>query len=221
MNYVKPVYKAVIPVAGLGTRMLLATKAIPKELLPIYDRPLIEDVVKEATDVGICEIIFITRSWKEAIENHFDVNFELEHRLIKKGKNKILEDIVEIIPDGVKISSIWQHDALGLGHAVLCAKASYKWWAFCSFANRCISVRQRKKRKNSSFTQLVNAWNNTGISQIMVEQIDFDCIDKYGMINPGEKKIDLFETTFMFIYSIKNNCTLIVTLNLYSLIVNY
>jgi len=121
MTFIKPVYKAVIPVAGLGTRMLPATKAIPKELLPVYDRPLIEHVVKEAISGGINEIILITRSGKEAIENHFDANYELEHRLVKKGKNKILEDIVKIIPEGIKISSIRQSDALGLGHAILCA----------------------------------------------------------------------------------------------------
>ena len=86
MGYVKPVYKAVIPVAGLGTRMLPATKAIPKELLPIYDRPLIEHVVKEAIDGGIREIILVTRSGKDAIENLFDVHYELEHRLMKNTK---------------------------------------------------------------------------------------------------------------------------------------
>ena len=122
MNSVKPVYKAVIPVAGLGTRMLPATKAIPKELLPIYDRPLIEHVVKEAVCGGIREIILITRSGKEAIENHFDAHYELEHRLVKKGKNKLLENIVKIIPDEIKITSVRQCDALGLGHAILCAK---------------------------------------------------------------------------------------------------
>ena len=82
--------RAVIPVAGLGTRMLPATKAIPKELLPIFDRPIIEHVVKEAISGGITEIIFVTRSGKEAIENHFDVNYELEHRLEKRGKELIL-----------------------------------------------------------------------------------------------------------------------------------
>ena len=122
MEYVKPVYKAVIPVAGLGTRMLPATKAIPKELLTIYDRPLIYYIVKEAIESGIREIIFITRNGKEAIENHFDAHYKLEHRLIKNGKDKILEDIVKIIPDEIKISSIRQADALGLGHAILFAK---------------------------------------------------------------------------------------------------
>ena len=106
----------------MGTRTLPATKAIPKELLPIYDRPLIEHVVKKAISGAIREIIFITRSGKGAIENHFDAHYELEHRLVKKGKDKILEDIVKIIPDEFKISSIRQADALGLGYAILCTK---------------------------------------------------------------------------------------------------
>jgi len=102
--------------------MLPATKAIPKELLPIYDRPIIEHVVKEAITAGITEIIFITRSGKEAIENHFDMNYELEHRLDKKGNQIKLNSVKNIIPKGIKISSIRQHNALGLGHAILCAK---------------------------------------------------------------------------------------------------
>ena len=114
--------KAVIPVAGIGTRMLPATKAIPKELLPVYDRPIIEHVVKEAIAAGISEIILVTRSGKEAIENHFDAHYELEHRLEKKGKEIILSKVKDIIPDRVKITSIRQNDALGLGHAVLCAR---------------------------------------------------------------------------------------------------
>ena len=117
-----PLRKAIIPVAGLGTRMLPATKAIPKELLTIYDRPIIEYVVKEAIAGGITEIILITRTGKEAIENHFDAHYELEHRLIKKGKQKILGTVKNIIPNHVNITSIRQSDALGLGHAILCAK---------------------------------------------------------------------------------------------------
>ena len=102
--------------------MLPATKAIPKELLTIYDRPIIEYVVKEAIAGGITEIILITRTGKEAIENHFDAHYELEHRLIKKGKQKILGTVKNIIPNHVNITSIRQSDALGLGHAILCAK---------------------------------------------------------------------------------------------------
>ena len=119
---IKPIRKAVIPVAGLGTRMLPATKAIPKELLPVYDRPIIEHVVKEAIAAGITEIILVTRSGKEAIENHFDAHYELEHRLETKGKETILGTVKNIIPTGITVTSVRQSDTLGLGHAVLCAK---------------------------------------------------------------------------------------------------
>ena len=98
--------KAIIPVAGLGTRMLPATKAIPKELLPILDKPLIQYVVEEAISAGIKEIILVTRPGKEALENHFDVNFELEYFLERKGKKKILKSIKNVIPKNIKISSV-------------------------------------------------------------------------------------------------------------------
>jgi UTP--glucose-1-phosphate uridylyltransferase len=194
MNSVKPVYKAIIPVAGLGTRMLPATKAIPKELLPIYDRPLIEHVVKEAIEGGIREIILITRSGKEAIENHFDAHYELEHRLVKKGKDKILEDIVKIIPDEVKISSIRQADALGLGHAILCAKHLINDEPFAVLLPDVLVLDKKIRKKNSSFLELVKAWNNTGISQVMVEQVDSKSIEKYGIVDPLAKKINTFDT---------------------------
>lgn len=195
MNSVKPVCKAVIPVAGLGTRMLPATKAIPKELLPIYDRPLIEHVVKEAIDGGIREIILITRSGKEAIENHFDAHYELEHRLIKKGNNQILHDIIKIIPDEVKISSIRQADALGLGHAILCAKHLINNEPFAVLLPDVLVLDKTTRKRNHSFAHMVEAWNKTGIGQIIVEQIDTENIDKYGIIDLNGKNINLFETT--------------------------
>ena len=119
---IKPIRKAVIPVAGLSTRMLPAAKGILKELLPVYDRPIIEHVVKEAIASGITEIILVTRSGKEAIENYFDAHYELEHRLEKKGKEKILGAVKNIIPGHVTVTSVRQSDALGLGHTVFCAK---------------------------------------------------------------------------------------------------
>ncbi|MDB4839621.1 UTP--glucose-1-phosphate uridylyltransferase [Amylibacter sp.] len=197
MNSVKPVDKAVIPVAGLGTRMLPATKAIPKELLPIYDRPIIEHVVKEAINGGIREIILVTRSGKEAIENHFDAHYELEHRLVKKGKNKILEEIVKIIPDEVKISSIRQADALGLGHAILCAKHLINNEPFAVLLPDVLVLDKIIREKNFSFSHLVKAWNKTGIGQVMVERVDFDDIEKYGIIDLSGKNINKFETTSM------------------------
>ena len=195
MNSVKPVYKAVIPVAGLGTRMLPATKAIPKELLPIYDRPIIEHVVKEAINCGVSEIIFVTRSGKEAIENHFDAHYELEHRLVKRGKNKILEDIVKVVPNNIKISSIRQADALGLGHAILCAKHLVNNEPFAVLLPDVLVLDKKNQEKNFSFTHLINAWNETGIGQVMVEQVDNNNIEKYGIVDIGEKKISLLNST--------------------------
>jgi UTP--glucose-1-phosphate uridylyltransferase len=174
--------------------MLPATKAIPKELLPIYDRPLIEHVVREAINGGIREIIFITRSGKESIENHFDAHYELEHRLVKKGKHKILEDIVKIIPDEIKISSIRQPDALGLGHAILCAKHLINDEPFAILLPDVLVLDKKIREKSFSFVQLAHAWHNTGVSQLMIEQVDSDSIEKYGIVDPCEKEIGLFET---------------------------
>ena len=116
--------KAIIPVAGLGTRMLPATKAIPKELLPILDKPLIQYVVEEAISAGIKEIILVTRPGKEALENHFDVNFELEYFLERKGKKKILKSIKNVIPKNIKISSVKQDRALGWTCNLMCLSSS-------------------------------------------------------------------------------------------------
>jgi len=194
MSSIIPIRKAVIPVAGLGTRMLPATKAIPKELLPIYDRPIIEHVVKEAISAGICEIIFVTRTGKEAIENHFDVHYELEQRLVKKNNNKILEKIVKIIPKEIKISSIRQSDALGLGHAILCAKHLLNNEPFAVLLPDVLVLDKKIRSPNFSFIQLINAWNNSGISQVMIEQVDINSSEKYGIVGLNDKNINTFET---------------------------
>ncbi len=173
--------KAVIPVAGLGTRMLPATKAIPKELLPVYDRPIIEHVVEEAVTGGVSEIILVTRSGKEAIENHFDAHYELEHRLENKGKEKILGTVKNIIPEYVKVTSIRQPDALGLGHAVLCAKHLLNDEPFAVLLPDVLVLDHESRDRNYSFAQLVRAWNMTGVGQIMVERVDFDMIENYGI----------------------------------------
>lgn len=116
------VRKAVFPVAGLGTRFLPATKANPKEMLPIVDKPLIQYAVEEAADAGITEMIFITSSAKRAIADHFDKNNEMESELEKKKKYDLLAQLRDIVPKGVSCVYIRQPEALGLGHAVLCAK---------------------------------------------------------------------------------------------------
>lgn len=115
------VKKAVIPVAGLGTRMLPATKAIPKEMLPLVDKPLIQYVVNECIAAGITEIVLVTHSSKNSIENHFDTSFELEAMLEKRVKRQLLEEVQSICPPHVTIMQVRQGLAKGLGHAVLCA----------------------------------------------------------------------------------------------------
>ena len=189
------VRKAVIPVAGLGTRMLPATKAIPKELLPVFDRPVIEHVVKEAISAGITEIIFVTRSGKEAIENHFDAHYELEHRLDKKGKETILGTVKNIIPETVKVTSIRQADALGLGHAVLCAKHVLGGESFAVLLPDVLVLDRESRDRNYSFCKLVEAWNDTGVGQIMVERVDSDMIGNYGVIDLGGKDSIPFYST--------------------------
>lgn len=114
--------KAIFPVAGLGTRFLPATKANPKEMLPIVDKPLIQYAVEEAVSAGITELIFVTSSSKRAIEDHFDSNFELESALQERGKHDLLDIVKGILPNGVSCAYIRQKLPQGLGHAVLCAR---------------------------------------------------------------------------------------------------
>jgi UTP--glucose-1-phosphate uridylyltransferase len=114
--------KAVFPVAGLGSRFLPATKASPKEMMPIVDKPLIQYAVEEAVAAGLTEMIFITGRHKRAIEDHFDKAYEIENELASRGKSEMLELVQEILPRGVSCIYIRQPEQLGLGHAVLCAR---------------------------------------------------------------------------------------------------
>ncbi len=114
--------KAVFPVAGMGTRFLPATKASPKEMLPVVDKPLIQYAVEEAIEAGITELIFITGRNKRAIEDHFDKAYELERELEDRGKQKLLSLVREVLPKHISCIYIRQTEALGLGHAVLCAE---------------------------------------------------------------------------------------------------
>jgi UTP--glucose-1-phosphate uridylyltransferase len=186
--------KAVIPVAGLGTRMLPATKAIPKELLPVYDRPIIEHVVKEAIAAGITEIILVTRSGKEAIENHFDAHYELEHRLEKKGKETILGTVKNIIPSHVTVTSVRQSDALGLGHAVLCAKHLLNDEPFAVLLPDVLVLDQESHDQNYSFAAMTDAWNETGIGQVMVEHVDSEAIENYGVADLNGEASEPFKS---------------------------
>lgn len=117
-----PIKKAVFPVAGIGSRFLPATKANPKEMLAIVDKPLIQYAVEEAVRAGITHMIFITSSSKRAIEDHFDNHYELEKRLEEQGKRKLLELVKSVSPPGIQFTYVRQNQPLGLGHAVLCAE---------------------------------------------------------------------------------------------------
>ena len=180
--------------AGLGTRMLPATKAIPKELLPVYDRPIIEHVVREAIAGGVTEIIFVTRSGKEAIENHFDAHYELEHRLEKKGKEMILGTVRNVVPASIKISSVRQSDALGLGHAVLCAKHLLNNESFAVLLPDVLVLDHESRDSNYSFTQLVKAWDQTGVGQVMVQRVNPGVVDSYGIANLGDVALEPFKS---------------------------
>jgi len=114
--------KAVIPVAGLGMHMLPATKAIPKEMLPIVDKPMIQYIVDECVAAGIKEIVLVTHASKNAVENHFDTTYELEALLEARVKRQLLSEVQSICPPGVTIMNVRQADPLGLGHSVLCAR---------------------------------------------------------------------------------------------------
>jgi UTP--glucose-1-phosphate uridylyltransferase len=181
-------------VAGLGTRMLPATKAIPKELLPVFDRPIIEHVVKETIAAGITEIILVTRSGKDAIENHFDAHYELEHRLEKNGKETILGTVKNIILAGVKVSSIRQSDALGLGHAVLYAKHLLNGEPFAVLLPDVLVLDKESRDKNYSFAVMVDAWYETGMGQVMVERVGSGVIENYGVADLGGEASEPFKS---------------------------
>lgn len=182
------VSKAIIPVAGLGTRMLPATKAIPKELLPILNKPIIQYVVEEAISAGIKEIIFITRSGKQAIENHFDYNYELEHRLKNKKEKRMLNSLKGVIPSDVKISSIRQEDALGLGHAISCAEHLLREEPFA------VLLPDEYLLPDKDFLDLremVKNFNTHGIGQILVEKIGPKEVSNFGIVNMKKKSKEL------------------------------
>ncbi len=170
--------KAVFPVAGLGTRFLPATKASPKEMLPIVDKPLIQYGVEEAINAGIDTMIFITGRNKMAIPNHFDKSYELECELEAKGKDKTLELIRNIVPPHVSCVFIRQSEALGLGHAVLCAKPIVGDEPFAVIlADDLIEDSNR-----GCIAQMVNVYNENQCSVLGIEQVNPSETDKYGII---------------------------------------
>ncbi|MEI7233164.1 UTP--glucose-1-phosphate uridylyltransferase GalU [Pectobacterium carotovorum] len=177
----KKVKKAVIPVAGLGTRMLPATKAIPKEMLPLVDKPLIQYVVNECIAAGINEIILVTHSSKNSIENHFDTSFELEAILEKRVKRQLLEEIQSICPKHVTIMQVRQGLAKGLGHAVLCAHPLVGDEPVAVILPDVIIDEYESDLKKDNLSEMLRRFSTTGHSQIMVEPVEN--VSSYGVVD--------------------------------------
>ena len=173
--------KAVIPVAGLGTRMLPMTKAIPKEMLPIVDKPLIQYIVNECVAAGIKEIVLVTHSSKNAIENHFDTSYELEATLEKRVKRTLLEEVRSICPSDVTIMHVRQGEAKGLGHAILCAKPIVGNDDFVVVLPDVILDAYTANQKTENLAAMIARFNETAASQIMLEPVAMDDVSKYGI----------------------------------------
>lgn len=172
--------KAVLPVAGLGTRFLPASKSIPKEMVTVVDRPAIEYVVREAVEAGIEQIILVTHSSKASIENYFDRNFELETTLEQKKKFDLLEEITQIIPSHVSVVSVRQPQPLGLGHAVLCAKSII---GQDDFAVLLPDVLVQDNSGKNDLSRMISRYEASQAAQIMVEAVPDHLVDQYGIVD--------------------------------------
>lgn len=190
MTSTHKVRKAVIPVAGLGTRMLPATKAIPKEMLPIVDKPMIQYIVNECIAAGITEIVMVTHSSKNAIENHFDTSYELESTLEKRVKRSLLNEVRSICPKHVTIMHVRQGVAKGLGHAVLCAKPLVGDEPFAVVLPDVLIDEARADLSTENMAEMLRLFNENDVSQIMVEPVPMELVSSYGVadVNGHELK---------------------------------
>ncbi|OLF81369.1 UTP--glucose-1-phosphate uridylyltransferase [Maricaulis sp. W15] len=178
----KPIRKAVLPVAGLGTRVLPATKTIPKEMLPVFDRPAIQYVVDEARAAGIEHFVFVTGRNKGAIEDYFDTAFELEATLEAKNKTDILKEVACTRPIPGSMSFVRQQAPLGLGHAIWCARDIIGDEPFAILLPDVLVQAER-----SCLAQMVDAYQETGGNIIAVEAVPDSEVDKYGVIDPASR----------------------------------
>ena len=178
MTPFKPVRKAVFPVAGLGTRFLPATKSIPKEMLPIVDKPLIQYAVEEALEAGIDTLIFVTSRKKHAISDHFDTAFELQTRLAEDGKADLLERVTGIVPEGVSRVHVTQPEALGLGHAILCAESVVGDEPFAIL----LADDMIRNDGAGALAQMADVYRQCGSSLIGVENIPDEMTSSYGVV---------------------------------------
>ena len=190
----KPVRKAVFPVAGLGTRFLPATKAMPKEMLPVVDRPLIQYVVDEAKEAGIEHFVFVTGRNKGVIEDHFDRQFELEMTLLERQKHKILDYLNQDLPGPGSTSFTRQQEPLGLGHAVWCARELLGREPFALLLPDVLVQHQQ-----GCLAQMIEAARGlpANANIVAVEQVPRDRVDQYGVVGIGERKGKMFSITSM------------------------
>jgi UTP--glucose-1-phosphate uridylyltransferase len=181
---IKKVRKAIVPVAGLGTRFLPYTKAIPKEMLPIINKPTIQYIVDEAIASGIEEIIFITAQGKDAVVDHFDRDLYLEQQLFNKGKNELITELQEI--SKVRIFTVRQYEQKGLGHAVLQAKTFIGDEPFALLLGDDVIYNPAKP----ALRQLIDVYEEKGGSVLGVQEVPMEKVSAYGVIDPAEKLDD-------------------------------
>jgi UTP--glucose-1-phosphate uridylyltransferase len=178
--------KAVFPVAGLGSRFLPVTKASPKEMLPIVDKPLIQYAVEEAAAAGITEMIFVTGRNKRAIEDHFDKAYELETELERKGKNVLLDMVRSVLPEGVRCIYIRQAEPLGLGHAVLCAQPVVGYEPFA-----VVLADDLMDSQPPAMARMAEVFAREGSSLLGVEEVPRDQTQSYGIVTIDKMQGDL------------------------------
>ncbi len=185
----KPIRKAVLPVAGLGTRFLPATKAMPKEMMTVVDRPVVQHVVDEARAAGIEHFVFVTGRNKGVIEDHFDIAFELNATLESRGKTKELEALTRDLPQAGQTSFTRQQAPLGLGHAVWCARELVGDEPFAVLLPDMLS--------RGSMEQMLAAYEKHGGNIIAVEEVPEDQTHQYGIVSVGQEFGQTFEITGM------------------------
>ncbi|WP_017930075.1 UTP--glucose-1-phosphate uridylyltransferase GalU [Robiginitomaculum antarcticum] len=183
MSAIRPVRKAVLPVAGFGTRVLPATKTVPKEMLPVVDRPALQYVVDEALAAGIEHIVFVTGRNKGAIEDYFDIAYELEDTLVAKGKDAILAQVKATVREAGTMSFVRQQAAKGLGHAIWCARDIIGDEAFAILLPDVLI-----QSETGCLTQMMEAYNTVGGNIIAVDAVPVERVSSYGVIAPMSGK---------------------------------
>lgn len=184
----KPVRKAIFPVGGLGTRFLPATKAMPKEMLPVVDKPIIQYAVEEAWAAGISELIFVTGRGKSAIEDHFDFSYELQDTLLKRGKRELWEKINATIAPAGSVAYVRQQEALGLGHAVWCARNLIGDEPFAVLLADDLVLAEK-----SCLQQMMDAYQNVGGNLVAITEVAPEKTNMYGIIRPTVQQGNLIQ----------------------------